>query len=49
MIDDQTIMKICLAAGDDLEKGVADLVDQANKNGGVDNINTLPKTLVQRL
>ncbi|MBL8633158.1 MAG: Stp1/IreP family PP2C-type Ser/Thr phosphatase [Myxococcales bacterium] len=41
MIDDQTIMKICLAAGEDLEKAVTDLVDQANKNGGVDNITVI--------
>jgi serine/threonine protein phosphatase PrpC len=34
-------MKIALAAGEDLEKGVADLVDQANKNGGVDNITVI--------
>lgn len=41
MIDDQGILKIVQAAGEDLDKCVADLVDQANKNGGVDNITVI--------
>jgi serine/threonine protein phosphatase PrpC len=40
MISDEHIKQI-LAAGDDLEKAVAELVDQANRAGGTDNITTL--------
>src|SRR5579864_2801101 len=38
MIDDLRIHEIVKAAEEDLEKAVTDLVEQANKNGGVDNI-----------
>ena len=41
MLDDQRIYDICKAADEDLEKAVNDLVDQANKNGGVDNITVI--------
>jgi len=41
MIDDQRIGEIITNAGEDLEKAVTDLVDQANKNGGVDNITVI--------
>ena len=41
MIDDQRILEITNNAGEDLEKAVTDLVDQANKNGGVDNITVI--------
>jgi serine/threonine protein phosphatase PrpC len=40
MISDEHIKQI-LHAGDDLEKSVAELVDQANRAGGTDNITTL--------
>ena len=39
-LSDEHIKQI-LAAGEDLEKSVADLVDQANRAGGTDNITTL--------
>jgi len=41
MLDDQRIYDIVKAADEDLEKAVTDLVDQANKNGGVDNITVI--------
>ena len=41
MIDDQRIAEIIRAADEDLEKAVNDLVEQANKNGGVDNITVI--------
>lgn len=41
MIDDQRIAEIIRNADEDLEKCVTDLVDQANKNGGVDNITVI--------
>ncbi|TXH21472.1 MAG: Stp1/IreP family PP2C-type Ser/Thr phosphatase [Elusimicrobia bacterium] len=41
MIDDQRIGEIIKNADEDLEKCVTDLVDQANKNGGVDNITVI--------
>ncbi len=40
MISDEHIKQI-LQAGEDLEKSVAELVDQANRAGGTDNITTL--------
>ena len=41
MIDDQRIAEIIRNADEDLDKCVTDLVDQANKNGGVDNITVI--------
>jgi protein phosphatase len=41
MIEDAKIGEIIRAANDDLEKAVTDLVEQANKNGGVDNITVI--------
>lgn len=41
MIEDNRIKDIVLAAKGDLDKAVVDLVDQANKNGGVDNITVI--------
>src|SRR5690606_22326574 len=38
MIEDQTINDIANQAGDDMERLVADLVREANANGGDDNI-----------
>ena len=41
MIDDVTMGKIVHDAGDDLEKMVTEIVDAANRNGGVDNITVI--------
>jgi protein phosphatase len=41
MIDDKKMIEIVRAADGDLEKAVAALVDQANRNGGVDNITVI--------
>ena len=41
MLEDQKMLEIVNNAGEDLEKAVTDLVDQANKNGGVDNITVI--------
>jgi protein phosphatase len=41
MIDDVSMGQIVRGAGDDLEKMVTNLVDTANKNGGVDNITVI--------
>jgi serine/threonine protein phosphatase PrpC len=41
MIEDQKLLEIVRASGDDLEKAVAQLVDQANRNGGIDNITVI--------
>lgn len=41
MIEDNKIAEIILNCKEDLEKAVTDLVDQANKNGGVDNITVI--------
>jgi protein phosphatase len=41
MIDDQRIAEIIRNADEDLDKAVVDLVEQANKNGGVDNITVI--------
>ena len=38
MITDDEMLKILLAAGDDLKKGCSDLIAAANANGGVDNV-----------
>ena len=41
MIEDPRMAEIITQCGSDLEKGVAALVDQANRNGGVDNITVI--------
>jgi protein phosphatase len=41
MIDDAKMLEIVRGCGDDLERAVAQLVDQANRNGGVDNITVI--------
>ena len=41
MIDDQKMLEVVKSCGDDLEKAVAQLVDQANRNGGIDNITVI--------
>ncbi|HZS35614.1 MAG TPA: Stp1/IreP family PP2C-type Ser/Thr phosphatase [Polyangia bacterium] len=41
MIEDKKMADLVLACGGDLEKAVASLVDQANRNGGVDNITVI--------
>jgi serine/threonine protein phosphatase PrpC len=41
MIDDKKMIEIVKAADGDLEKAVATLVDQAKRNGGVDNITVI--------
>lgn len=41
MIDDKKLAEIVRASSGDLEKAVAQLVDQANRNGGVDNITVI--------
>jgi protein phosphatase len=41
MIEDQRMAEIVTQCHGDLEKGVAALVDQANRNGGVDNITVI--------
>jgi serine/threonine protein phosphatase PrpC len=41
MIDDKKMIEIVKSADGDLEKAVATLVDQANRNGGVDNITVI--------
>ena len=41
MIEDDKMLETVRAAGGDLERGVAMLVDQANRNGGVDNITVI--------
>jgi serine/threonine protein phosphatase PrpC len=40
MVDDPKILEIVVAAGS-LERAVGELVDAANRNGGVDNITAL--------
>ena len=40
MVDDQTLFQI-VNSSDDLERSVAELVDEANRAGGTDNITTL--------
>ncbi len=41
MIEDDKMLEIARAAGTDLERGVAMIVDTANRNGGVDNITVI--------
>jgi protein phosphatase len=41
MIEDRKMCELVQQSGGDLEKGVAALVDQANRNGGVDNITVI--------
>jgi serine/threonine protein phosphatase PrpC len=41
MIDDNRICEIIRQCDEDIDKCVTDLVDQANKNGGVDNITVI--------
>jgi protein phosphatase len=41
MIEDQKLGEIISQSNGDLEKGVASLVDTANRNGGVDNITVI--------
>jgi protein phosphatase len=41
MLEDKKMADLVLACGGDLEKAVASLVDQANRNGGVDNITVI--------
>jgi protein phosphatase len=41
MIDDQKMLELVRSCGDDLEKAVAQLVDLANRNGGIDNITVI--------
>ena len=41
MIEDDKMLEIARAAGNDLERGVAMIVDTANRNGGVDNITVI--------
>jgi protein phosphatase len=41
MIEDKKMIEIVKSAEGDLEKAVATLVDQANRNGGVDNITVI--------
>ncbi len=41
MIEDDKMLETVRAAGGDLERGVAMLVDTANRNGGVDNITVI--------
>jgi serine/threonine protein phosphatase PrpC len=41
MIEDKKMIEIVKASEGDLEKAVATLVDQANRNGGVDNITVI--------
>jgi serine/threonine protein phosphatase PrpC len=35
------MLEIVRSCGDDLERAVAQLVDQANRNGGVDNLTVI--------
>jgi serine/threonine protein phosphatase PrpC len=44
MIEDKKMADIVRTANGDLEKAVATLVDQANRNGGVDNITVIVLT-----
>ncbi len=41
MIEDGKLQELILGCHNDLERGVATLVDQANRNGGVDNITVI--------
>jgi PPM family protein phosphatase len=41
MVEDQKMKEIVRQANGDLERGVASLVDTANRNGGVDNITVI--------
>jgi protein phosphatase len=41
MLEDKKMLEIVKECGADLEKAVAALVDQANRNGGVDNITVI--------
>ena len=41
MLEDKKMVEIVKASEGDLEKAVATLVDQANRNGGVDNITVI--------
>lgn len=41
MIEDGKMAELIMGSGGDLEKAVATLVDQANRNGGVDNITVI--------
>jgi protein phosphatase len=41
MIDDKRMLELVSTSNGDLEKAVATLVDQANRNGGVDNITVI--------
>jgi len=41
MLEDNKMLELVKACGEDLEKAVAQLVDQANRNGGVDNITVI--------
>jgi protein phosphatase len=41
MLDDRKMAELVRTSGGDLEKSVAQLVDQANRNGGVDNITVI--------
>jgi len=41
MLEDRKMFEIVRSCGTDLEKTVAQLVDQANRNGGVDNITVI--------
>ena len=40
-VEDQQMLEIVQAAGGDLEKACADLIDQANRHGGRDNITVI--------
>jgi protein phosphatase len=44
MVEDRKMMEIVRGSQGDLEKAVAELVDQANRNGGIDNITTVVLT-----
>jgi len=44
MIEDKKMAEIVKSAGGELDKAVAALVDQANRNGGVDNITVIVLT-----
>jgi protein phosphatase len=41
MIEDGKMLEMVRGCGNDLEKAVAQLVDQANRNGGIDNITVI--------
>jgi protein phosphatase len=47
MIEDRKMFDLVRGCNGDLEKAVAQLVDQANRNGGVDNITVILLTCHQ--